>query len=108
MLRSKTKTNLYPLELVMSKELVHIREGWNKIAYCGEQLVKSTFDPFLFINNYNPHRDLYCVYRVLTVGTSYPVYEQVEIRINPMLCDHCLSGFGLLLLRDLGEKQLLI
>ncbi len=92
----------------MSEELVHIREGLLKIAYCGESLIKSTFDPFLFINGYNPHRDLYCVYRVLTIGTSYPVYEQVEVKYNPMLCDHCLAGFGLLLLRDFAENKLAV
>ena len=90
----------------MLEEVVHIRQGGDPHSFCGEVLVKSTYDPFLFTTQYNPDRNLYCVYRVLTIGASYPVYEQVGIYNKPCFCDDCLAGIGLLLLRDFGEKPL--
>ena len=92
----------------MSKELVHIKEGLLRVSYCGEDLVTSTFDPFLYTTRYNPYQKIYSIMRVIHVGTSYPVFEQVAIVINPKFCDDCMAGLGLVLLGQLGENQLAV
>lgn len=90
----------------MTYDVVHIKEGLLKVSYCGEDLIKSTFDPFLYTTHYSPYRDVYSIMQVIHVGTSYPIFEQVCVSINPNFCDDCLAGLGLVLLGDLGEKVL--
>jgi len=91
----------------MLDEVVHIRRtNHSASSFCGEQLVKSTFDPFLFTTKYDPAHSVYCVYRVVTVGTSFPVYEQVGIFNRPCFCDDCLASIGLLLLKDFGQTSI--
>lgn len=92
----------------MTEDVVHIREDLRRVSFCGEDLVTSTFDPFLYVTDYNPNRNIYAVMRVVHVGTSYPVFEQVNITINPNLCEHCLAGYGMLLLSNLAENSLCI
>ena len=90
----------------MTEDVIHIKEGLLRVSYCGEDLVTSTFDPFLYTTRYNPYQKVYSVMRVIHVGTAYPVFEQVAIILNPIFCDDCLAGVGMLLLSNMAENSL--
>lgn len=81
----------------MTGEVIHIKEG-DRYSFCGENLHKSTYDPFLFIAQYRPNQRVYSIQRIVTEDMNFPIHEQVCVVHHPNFCEDCLACMGLLLL----------
>lgn len=87
----------------MIEETVHLKHGKNRHSNCGLNLFGGSSDPALFIQGYKPDRERYSVCKVVNVDIAYPVFEQVQVVEEVIVCEDCLSFFGMHLLNTINN-----